>query len=1554
MATIGNSAGHKIYVVHSTYPIPYAPPPAPSFSDSDFIDYTSRFVQWRVSHKMNNLAMFTGKAALNSLAVSPSGSGTIADDIKANNYLYVMSGTKLISKFVIGKPIYDTTGFCEISGVQSSGREEKTFMHRVNTHQKRFDQETLLNIFFDDPTYAICADESGDKFLSNLELDSSTDQMSISIDYENRMAALSKATRLAKREWIISHGENDATPYSEGDGVRIENRVGSAGSLKTLILDGVDRNAKVSSGTTEIETAANQIIVKGKDQYGRQINSNIYDSTRRYKTETAATLDGWLAEDCTATDGIATPFTTLKLEPGHGFGSVGSVSCGIMYVRIDNELIRCVLSGDELVVWPDGGDTGRGVSVPGLTYCTMPCAHKAGADVILVRDEDVSTSTDNYIKLYLQVPGDVFDTLAELRVGTETMRMISQGSDGWGDYILMWRLNAILDGNGYAHSEDMICLRSVYTADDPDSDLNSINVNGLMSQTFNDNSANNKDALDHKAYSILQNKQELTKRIAIDISNPLDVWEDINYNERSPLGSKVTLAETDGINLPAGGYRIVEYEYSWPTPKLILYLNSNDIRIYATGSYDFIEAFDEAESPKRQEPSRSSILLKEALGSPGEDSFEMFGQKLSNLITPREAWDEAGIDPAVYLPTLSMSQDAANAGASVGYVMALSGGSAYWDLDGSGNLRPKISHNVVPHTPTNDLGRATNRWEGLYATKVDVSGSQSTFEAPSASGVAVMEIKTTYMGGGDVLRAGYNTTLGAQSEGWNFRVNETTIGAYNGPIMFQHENPAAYLQFWFGSGLNDWVGFQEASEKLQYTEDGAQNWFNLTDIGLWEISAGNLRPKASYDVVPYSSGTKNLGSSTFRWDSLYIDGYIYGTAITLDSTNDLVLEFHSQKLTFQEDIIYPYNTGQFDLGNLTHAFNDIFSASINIIDTAGNVWRGSFEPYLTNDALLKAITGDLHLKGYDDVIITAEGTGSAGDIKLFAQNGGDITLDADTKLNLYWDTANSRELIFDGTTVAPNSSNVYNFGSSTYPFLNMHSNKFEVYNAAVTKGYISNYSTNDMIVYASAGDLYFRDNSNTTPISLTTLAAGGTTYWSLSVSDLKPVGAYHVLPYSSGQNLGQTGTSATWNKLYLYSECHFPYGYIKGDVATDQLDFYCGSTKVTQMDTTLGTTCGRFQSQKFACVKSGESTERLIAVPESTVDGALRAPTGYLYLDGFTGVAIYWANAGNYLGFYDINIYPDTANKLNMGTNTYPFKEMHSNKVEIHNVAVTKGYLSTINTSDIELKATVANLKLIATTDVDITGVNCDIDVTGYADIYADTSITLDSNIDLQLDASDDLQLYAGDDLTLRWGTNSDNLLFDGGSRAILPSVAGIINLGSSAAELDNTYSCDFHGNTNASTCDLAEIQFVSDEVKPGDVVELCEWDSDEDKYFMEEVEICKSKPCKHIKYFGMQGKWKKASKGSTKCPSVISTDPGNIMGGTELRNRLVKEGKMNYVALSGSIPFVFIKDKFTSGDILISAGDGKAMVDNTANSNQIVGYAKRNGNNERCEIWVR
>lgn len=247
--------------------------------------------------------------------------------------------------------------------------------------------------------------------------------------------------------------------------------------------------------------------------------------------------------------------------------------------------------------------------------------------------------------------------------------------------------------------------------------------------------------------------------------------------------------------------------------------------------------------------------------------------------------------------------------------------------------------------------------------------------------------------------------------------------------------------------------------------------------------------------------------------------------------------------------------------------------------------------------------------------------------------------------------------------------------------------------------------------------------------------------------------------------------------------------------------------------------------------------------------------------------------------------------------------------------------------------------------------------------LNAGDDVNISSGDNITIEADDDAEFNAYDDITIEsTGSNTGriSLITNGGTGSSYVESVSIRAYSDCYDDLgagspwDNIY-CD---NLYENECDIAELQWIDSNVQVGDVVELGDWDNTEEfQFYSEQLEKCLEKqskgfPC--MQTIGLRGKWFKAKPNTTRCPSVVSAIPGTVLNAREDRINKRDLGKMAAIGLSGSIPFVFITGKFISGDILVSAGDGKAKVNNDAPWNQVVGYAKQSGENERCEVWVR
>ena len=143
----------------------------------------------------------------------------------------------------------------------------------------------------------------------------------------------------------------------------------------------------------------------------------------------------------------------------------------------------------------------------------------------------------------------------------------------------------------------------------------------------------------------------------------------------------------------------------------------------------------------------------------------------------------------------------------------------------------------------------------------------------------------------------------------------------------------------------------------------------------------------------------------------------------------------------------------------------------------------------------------------------------------------------------------------------------------------------------------------------------------------------------------------------------------------------------------------------------------------------------------------------------------------------------------------------------------------------------------------------------------------------------------------------------DSHSGTITPSSDNAVDLGSGSLRYNEVYAVTFQGTASAAQfADLAEKYESDAELEAGTVVMF-----GGDK----EVTACDSENCHAV-------------------AGVISTDPAYMMN---------SDGEGQYVALTGRVP-TKVTGPVAKGDLVVSAGNGRAMSNNNAQAGRIIGKA--------------
>jgi len=1772
------------------------------YQPTSYSSFTERYgyvVKWTIKHKLGQIGEFEGEA----YGLTNS---TLRNDFKANNYLFVNSGLYLLGKFVILTPTYETQGKTKLKAIQSTGSlQKKKTLLRTNTNKEIFKQE-YLNVILEhgsDPI-GITRDSNG----SIIELDwggSPNPQLTLTVDYTNRIEALKKVCNLGKKEWIIKHEDLATTKFV--DFVSVYERIGSSSTAMTLHLSGPDTNCSTGSGAEELDTATNHIILKGRDNSGKQVETWAADYTT-WKTTLSERLDGWLdgSNDGVRYENLSAFLTVddeILMKLG---GSFINVNHDGFYIKIDNEVIKVrdphSTSYGEAVYIVE-----RGSKVSGATTNTIPAKHKAGADIVLVDDGNnvLPPATPNvpYVRIYCD-DTSLFPSAGSVYVGSELIVYngktstylkgirSSSSSGNWSDV--------------YAHETGtQVRDANLYSIENPQPGT-SIEDDGLMTYTTTDNTAISKDSLDRKAQQMLESKEipsgdNGNKIVAITVSDPETAFATITNNGTNTLlGTKVRVEDSDAINLPDGDYRVVEYEYTWPPQKLILYLNSEDTRAYVDGSFDFAESMNESQMPEMQDPTRKSDQQKkEGADNDDDTSGDFFTGKVDNVVVPEGAW--GGQDPKTWILT-----DDDSTAASVGWTKSQLGGvgpGGLWTESGT-EIFPYIDRAVVPFTDSalgSSLGAATRKWYEVWsnygyfgATPSAGNYTLSAVSAGDGTGIAAFStaagtaLTADSDGAGDALRAGYNA--GAPGEGWNFRVTDWWIGFYNSLVAFSDDNPQPDLYFRHSDiGIRRNTGTNQLEFKDTVANGGA--WTPLSSLfssGFWEdVGGGYLRPTTSYNIIPNGTGY-DLGQTgtSETWRDLHLYGDIYfPQAMISDETGVLSLwawsgsgtflamEMNNSEIIAHNDLIPSSNIRS--LGTTTDRWADVWTVGTVYADAGAsfggpingnngacyaynmgdilpfptsrtkkvgndtNWWYGVYSDryFIADDStVMYSVAGSIYF--IDDDYPTGVKLADLGGVSYWSDSGTFLSPVATGRgISVY--NFSGTAAIFDSGS--GDSLNAGDYGGGNYN-LRVSSGWVGIYNGALSlqhQGWIQDLApsdaggiwldtssdvntwkiyggTNNLIfdkptgsagniqfdenlamsgtgpskniyfgtttvrVYRDGNDMMFEDlTANAgSPVSLNDLYSGATgSYWDRASGY---GGSNYVFPDTetdkvridaTGDNIflagryGAIGTdeyafrvSPGWVGVYsgmgldanpLVGAGVFDIGYAASNEITcnfsamsingnsgidyqfkdngtlicniDSLGILIGSRTFfggkIQFDSSVNNNITDDSSDLFvqgntglylqlntnggAVIVGGSSTNVSTLRPNGDKQTDLGTSyaqwkdlhVGGIYLDGVyrttwpgggggvtsvtsadTGIVVSPTTGAVVL---DLNTYGSTPSVTvvsgSPGTSPQAARGDHSHQ-GVYGIYAGTGISVSQNFGSVTITNTASGGSFhdhdhgsagyeggdtLNPDEIDMTG-PIYMNGNGLVDVYGIVSETGD---DIYMTADDEIYLDAGGDITLDsgddiWLEPGDDMIYDNSSTSsrFYPYYDCTNDLGASNSPWDDVYCEDLNDNY----CDVAELQFVANDVEVGDIVELGDWDNpDEQTFFNKEVEeherVLKMNPNKsRMRYVGLQGKWKRASVNSFRCPSVVSLQPGVRMGARESRMELYKSGKMKYIALSGSIPMVSIEGDFNAGDIIVSAGNGKGKVDNDAQWNRVVGYAKRSGKDERCEIWVR
>jgi len=471
--SLGTAGEWKLYVVKKE--------DEPPTGSSKFTDYSDFVMDFNAKGTINELRSFEGTFVnINTTTKRGEGLSTLMATLDKGNIIYLLAGTKLVGKFVINKPVFSTDYQLKVTGVQSSGT---TMLNR------KLANENMPKIHYDKAPFCdilkcqtnnyegILVDSAENTILCLSPTHcGGTDLQSAYYKYENRIEATDKLVNLSGKEWWIEHGDNDGSPFSDGDVLCVDDRQGASGSSKTFYVKGANMNASISEGAEEIETNVNHLMLEGQNQTGMQVVAETFDATGNYSCiTTGKAIDGWLKEDIS--DGTSDPGCSYIPVTSDSFGSLLATGCGApntfwgcvatgcyVELRIDNERVLAGKLSGSPPCFTNLDRTYGGT----LTEATP---HKMGSDITLIRL--FWSSAQVPFRMYVDCPACFTDMdNTRTRVGSEWLFKCCYGGSVKGaNYI-----NALRGGSGfwqcaYSHGDKILVRDGDWTPADPDNYL---------------------------------------------------------------------------------------------------------------------------------------------------------------------------------------------------------------------------------------------------------------------------------------------------------------------------------------------------------------------------------------------------------------------------------------------------------------------------------------------------------------------------------------------------------------------------------------------------------------------------------------------------------------------------------------------------------------------------------------------------------------------------------------------------------------------------------------------------------------------------------------------------------------------------------------------------------------------------------------------------------------------------------------------------------------------------------------------------------------------------
>ena len=484
-------------------------------SDGNEKNITGYYYSHKITQRINELWFFD----LSLLGVSDD--DKLAWIIESNEIL-IFHGTVLRMKGRIAKISYDNLGVCEIEGVGMAIKMKNT----------------MITAEYLDTTTATIVTKLASQNLDSaapwiMSVDTNTDYgiMSIHFYSENRLKALAEMVDTINFEWWEDW---KAADYYVTNYINVSSTKSNPTVTKlTLYSSGPNQNMHLVSKEDDTYETANYIEALGYGDGVNQLKSINYNATDN-RSHLLFAMDTILYEAVTAAA------TSIKVYDASGFSSGDKLSMEGEWMVLTGTPVAATGYWTIAVTRAQSDDNGNP---------TTAAAHPVNTPIIHRSGKIYATDTSS------------FPAVGDLWVGQEKVHY-SAKSDTNNTFTLSanCRGTAYMHVNvakPYVHGQDVEVYDAQYTTADPEA--GSYIAAGLQTKSFTDTTIIDQNALDIIAQNIRAQKEDLVKKIEINVSDPYDMLAMQNLW----VGDYVEVVDTE-TGLAAGTrYEIVGMTYGF-------------------------------------------------------------------------------------------------------------------------------------------------------------------------------------------------------------------------------------------------------------------------------------------------------------------------------------------------------------------------------------------------------------------------------------------------------------------------------------------------------------------------------------------------------------------------------------------------------------------------------------------------------------------------------------------------------------------------------------------------------------------------------------------------------------------------------------------------------------------------------------------------------------------------------------------------------------------------------------------------------------------------------